>query len=162
MFCFKEIIFFNTYPQIIDPRFQFWPRCNTELAGEETLLAGACVLAGIITSLMIVFVVHCQKKMCAWWRCDKMHVCHVCQDTCSGDYCDKYSRSPRDTCDTCVEDNLYYTDRSRGLPSIPSLPDKMTELYYPSSTKSTYCEDDYFLSLSKDRKTFKPIRVCEL
>ena len=36
------------------------------------------------------------------------------------------------------------------------------ELYYPSSTKSTYCEEDYFLTLSNDRKTFKPIRVCEI
>ena len=49
------------------------------------------------------------------------------------------------------------------LPSLPTLPDKLgSGLYYPSSTKSSYCEDDYFLSLSKDRKTFKPIRVCEL
>ena len=54
-------------------------------------------------------------------------------------------------------DNLYYTDRS-----MPGLHEKLTELYYPSSTKSSYCEDDYFLSLSKDRTTFKPIRVCEL
>ena len=52
--------------------------------------------------------------------------------------------------------------RGHGLPSLPTLPDKLSSLYYPSSTKSTYCEDDYFLSLSKDRKTFKPIRVCEL
>ena len=30
-------------------------------------------------------------------------------------------------------------------------------------TKSTYYDDgDYFLSLSKDRKTFKPIPVSEL
>ena len=49
------------------------------------------------------------------------------------------------------------------LPSLPTLPDKLgSGLYYSSSTKSSYCEDDYFLSLSKDRKTFKPIRVCEL
>ena len=46
---------------------------------------------------------------------------------------------------------LYY-------PSTAVSPDK----YYSSNTKSTLCEDDYFLSLSKDRKTFKPIRVCEL
>ena len=40
-----------------------------------------------------------------------------------------------------------------------------SSLYYPSnpsSTKSTYCEDDYFLTLSNDRRTFKSIRVAEI
>ena len=57
----------------------------------------------------------------------------------------------------------------RDLVSLPPVSSKYGELYgpdqyqyYPSATKSTVCEDDYFLSLSKDRKTFKPIRVCEL
>ena len=140
-------------------------KCQEDLPGEETILALVCVMAGILTSLLIVVVVHCKKKVCTWWRCRDM-----CQDCGGAQYCDKYvdscheSHVSRDTMDT-VQDNLYYTDRSRGLPSLPTLPtipDKMTELYYPSSTKSTYCEDDYFLSLSKDRKTFKPIRVCEL
>ena len=68
----------------------------------------------------------------------------------------------------CCHDQDSSGIRSLGghLPSIQTLPalqDKVTELYYPTNTKSTYySEDDYFLSLSKDRKTFKPIRVCEL
>jgi hypothetical protein len=51
-----------------------------------------------------------------------------------------------------AQESLYCAGRRPGA----------TELYYPSSTKSTYCEEDYFLTLSGDRKTFKPIRVCEI
>ena len=125
-------------------------RCGGSVSDEQTVIAGVCVFAGVSTALLIVMAVHCQKKMCDIASCDKQ-----CQDT----SCDKYCPS-MDSQDTRTEsgtDNLYYTDRS-----MPGLHEKLTELYYPSSTKSSYCEDDYFLSLSKDRTTFKPIRVCEL
>ena len=125
-------------------------RCGGSVSDDQTVIAGVCVFAGVSTALLIVMAVHCHKKMCDIASCDKQ-----CQDT----SCDKYCPS-MDSQDTRTEsgtDNLYYTDRS-----MPGLHEKLTELYYPSSTKSSYCEDDYFLSLSKDRTTFKPIRVCEL
>ena len=80
----------------------------------------------------------------------------ACHSTCDK-YCPSMDRDSEDSRTEFGTDNLYYIDRS-----MPGLHEKLTELYYPSSTKSTYCEDDYFLSLSKDRTTFKPIRVCEL
>ena len=137
-------------------------RCSGSVSDEQTVIAGVCVFAGVSTALLIVMAVHCQKKMCHVWRC---HVCcnnsisGTCQECFESD-CDKYSCSPTTASvshDSTVQDNLYYTDTC----SHVSMP-RVSELYYPSSTKSTYCEDDYFLSLSKDRKTFKPIRVCEL
>ena len=136
--------------------------CSQGTWTNQTLLACACVMAGILTALSIVVIVHCQKKVCHMWKC---HVCcnnsisGTCQECFESD-CDKYSCSPTTASvshDSTVQDNLYYTDTCSHV-SIP----RVSELYYPSSTKSTYCEDDYFLSLSKDRKTFKPIRVCEL
>ena len=94
--------------------------------------------------------VHCRRRLC----------CPTCRGWTGSQYCsDKFPAGESELGSEVTSDpgtdNLYYTtDRS--------VADKLTELYYPSSTKSTYCEDDYFLSLSKDRKTFKPIRVCEL
>ena len=67
-------------------------------------------------------------------------------------------------------EQLYYAEGRGARSSLATLPDKLAELYYadtgqqPRRAQSAYCDpaDDYFLSLSKDRKTFKPIRVCEL
>ena len=128
----------------------------------HSLVAGVCVVAAVATALLLVMMVHCHKKVSRVWRCYRQ-----CQPCCPSDTCDKSDIRQS------ISDNLYYTDRSLVslqpcertsqypelyYPSTAISPDK----YYPSSTKSTLCEDDYFLSLSKDRKTFKPIRVCEL
>ena len=137
-------------------------------AGEavyHSLVAGLCVLAAVSSALVLVVVVHCQKKVCRVWRCYRQ--CGPCQPCCPSDHCDnnKFS-TEHHRHHSGLSDTLYYTDRS--LVSLPPA-GKYGELYcpdqyqyYPSATKSTVCEDDYFLSLSKDRKTFKPIRVCEL
>ena len=39
-------------------------RCGTRASGEQTLLAGVCVLAGLVTALAIVAAVHCQRRIC--------------------------------------------------------------------------------------------------
>ena len=130
----------------------------------QSLVAGLCVLAGLATALLLVSLLHCHKKVSRVWRCYRQ-----CQPCCPSDTCDK--TDIRQT----FSDNLYYTDRSSSFVSLPPADrtSQYPELYYPSTavspdkyyssnTKSTLCEDDYFLSLSKDRKTFKPIRVCEL
>ena len=129
----------------------------------HSLVAGLCVLAALTSALVLVAAVHCQKKVWRLLRCYRQ-----CAPCCPSDHCDnKFSTEHRQS----LSDTLYYTDRS--LVSLPPA-GKYGELYYPattispdqyqysSATKSTVCDDDYFLSLSKDRKTFKPIRVCEL
>jgi len=127
-------------------------RCGGSVSEDQRVIAGVCVFAGTATALLIVVVVHCQKKVCGLSSCDKQGHTSACDK-----YCPTMDRDSEDSRTESGTDNLYYTDRS-----MPGLHEKLNELYYPSSTKSTYCEDDYFLSLSKDRKTFKPIRVCEL
>ena len=127
-------------------------RCGRSVTEEQTVIAGVCIFAGVATALLIVMAVHCHKKLCGLSSCDKQ-----CHDSTCDKYCPSMDRDSEDSRTECGTDNLYYTDRS-----MPGMHEKLTELYYPSSTKSTYCEDDYFLSLSKDRTTFKPIRVCEL
>ena len=140
--------------------------CGADGPVQQTLVAAVCVVAAVATALLLVSIVHCHKKVRTVWRWYRQ--CQPCQPCCPSDSCDK--RDIRQS----ISDNLYYTERSlvslpptdRASLQYPELyypstsisPDK----YYPSSTKSTVCEDDYFLSLSKDRKTFKPIRVCEL
>ena len=115
-------------------------RCNYNFREEQTVIAVLCVIAGLVTALVIVSTVHCNKRLCILGSCDNL----------------KKSENEELRTEEGM-DNLYYTDKS-----IPSLHEKLNQLYYPSSTKSTLCEEDYFLSLSKDRTTFKPIRVCEL
>ena len=115
-------------------------RCGGRFREEQTVIAVLCVTAGLLTSLVIVSTVHCHKRLCILISCDSL----------------KKSESEELGAGEGM-DNLYYTDRA-----IPPLHEKLTQLYNPSSTKSTLCEEDYFLSLSKDRTTFKPIRVCEL
>ena len=39
-------------------------RCGSRASGEQTLLAGVCVLAGLATALAIVAAVHCQRRVC--------------------------------------------------------------------------------------------------
>jgi len=150
-------------------------RCGTRASGEQTLLAGVCVLAGLVTALAIVAAVHCQRRIClSWPPCAGSRASPCCET----DSCEKYRggalTSPRGS---PLEQGLEYG----GVPGLegglqyPSPAQESIycggggggrgrgdELYYPSSTKSTYCEEDYFLTLSNDRKTFKPIRVCEI
>ena len=114
--------------------------CGGNFREEEMVIAVFCVTAGLLTALVIVSTVHCHKRLWYIISCDNL----------------KESESEELSAEEGT-DNLYYTDRA-----IPPLHDKLTQLYYPSNTKSTLCEADYFLSLSKDRTTFKPIRVCEL
>ena len=115
-------------------------RCDDSFREEQTVIAVLCVIAGLLTALVIVSAVHCHKRLRNLIRCDN------------------FKKSENEELRTEEGmDNLYYRDRA-----IPSLHEKLNQLYYPSSTKSTLCEEDYFLSLSKDRTTFKPIRVCEL
>ena len=142
-------------------------RCGGQGGGGavyHSLVAGLCVLAALTSALVLVAVVHCQKKVCRLWRCYRQ-----CCPSWPSDHCDnKLSGEQRQS----LSDTLYYTDRSLvSLPgelyyhSQPPLPASISPdqyQFYQSATKSTVCEDDYFLSLSKDRKTFKPIRVCEL
>ena len=45
-------------------------RCGSRASGEQTLLAGVCVLAGLATALAIVAAVHCQRRVCL--RCLEM------------------------------------------------------------------------------------------
>lgn len=106
---------------------------------EQAVLAAVCVAAGLATGLSVLAVVHCHRKA---WRLE------LCRPRCEA--CQQFPQIQEE-----VEhgNTLYYA----ATPGLQNL-----DLYYPSSTKSTYCDDDYFLSLSKDKKTFKPIRVCEL
>ena len=148
-------------------------RCGGEGgAVYHSLLAGLCVVAALGSALVLVVLLHCQRKVCRLWRCYRQ--CQPCQPCCPSDnstVCDKFGSDQRQS----LAETLYYTDRSRvsGVsvslppelyfaPASSISPDQYSQSYYPSATKSTVCEDDYFLSLSKDRKTFKPIRVCEL
>jgi hypothetical protein len=115
------------------------------------------VVAGLVTALLIVTMVHCQKRLCQWAGCREAR-----PDCCETDSCQKYrggalTSARGSPLEQGLEGGLYYTGGRR-----EDTQDMLAELYYPSSTKSTYCQDDYFLTLAKDGKTFKPIRVCEL
>ena len=196
-------------------------RCSGRAAGEQTVLAGVCVLAGLATALLIVGAVHCQRRLCLRWLpcggggaecCGGAQCCGGggAPQCCDTDSCEKYRGALTSPGGSPLDHTLQYGPGLEGglqYPTTATLqyPPSTTlqypsiglegglqdlqypntgleglqypspvqeggycsgrrdqELYYPSSTKSTYCEDDFFLTLSNDRKTFKPIRVCEI
>ena len=163
-----------------------------QLDPRHQLLAASCVLAALLPAAAIVVAVHChccRRKPWrrSWWRscrscreelhCDKYSSCQgstgadsdlSCTSTAVGQL---YGTGEQLYYASATSgEQLYYAEGRAARGSLATLPDKLAELYYADTgqqqrrAQSAYCDpaDDYFLSLSKDRKTFKPIRVCEL
>ena len=99
------------------------------MAATHSLLAAACVLAGLITAGLIVTVVHCQKKLFRGWLWPKAgSSCTSSLKCCRRGYsCDhKYQSSPgsgeSDVTMEAMEASLYYSDRSMLPYSLQSRP----------------------------------------
>ena len=105
------------------------------MAAPHSLLASACVLAGLLTAGLIVTVVHCQKKMFRGWLWPKAgsSSCSLNSLKCCrrGYSCDnKYQSSPGtgsgdseiSVTMEAMEASLYYSDRTMLPYSLQSRP----------------------------------------
>ena len=101
------------------------------MAAPHSLLAAACVLAGLITAGLIVTVVHCQKKLFRGWLWPKTgSSCTSGLKCCRRGYsCDhKYQSSPGSgdselsVTMEAMEASLYYSDRTMLPYSLQSRP----------------------------------------
>ena len=107
------------------------------MAAPQSLLAAACVLAGLVTAGLIVTAVHCQRKLFRGWLWPKSGSCSSLQ-CCRlggghrGYSCDKYRHRGQASPGTSgggdselsvtMEASLYYSDRAIGPYSLQPRP----------------------------------------
>ena len=107
------------------------------MAAPQSLLAAACVLAGLVTAGLIVTAVHCQRKLFRGWLWPKSGSCSSLQ-CCRlggghrGYSCDKYRHGGQASPGTSgggdselsvtMEASLYYSDRAIGPYSLQPRP----------------------------------------
>ena len=107
------------------------------MAAPHSLLAAACVLAGLLTAGLIVTAVHCQKKMFRGWlwpksgSCSSLQCCRVGSGH-RGYSCDKYRHQGQTSpgasgggdseLSVTMEASLYYSDRTMGPYSLQPRP----------------------------------------